>query len=280
VRFLRAGNSSLPLPGGPGIDPLGITTEVRGASLKRDETRAGNACALTSREARPGLSPGVRSLGQAPRCERRKASAPRKQMSCADCARLSAMARFRALTLTLSRKRERESGEQGTDNGRHAPFGAPPPFFVAHDPGPKTGRHFSGSCAFVAHDLGPKTGRHFSGSCALEASLKEFVAASQRQRFYGSLGFLASLLAKLGCGRIARTNLHFPSPLAGEGAERPPTRSGGAKRGEGSFRTFRAGDPSPGSSREDAQLATLSRKGEGKHCRFRADERRIIAAGK
>jgi hypothetical protein len=30
------GGSSLPLSGGPGIDPAGITTGVRGASLKRD----------------------------------------------------------------------------------------------------------------------------------------------------------------------------------------------------------------------------------------------------
>ena len=30
------GGSSLPLPGGPGIDPAGITTGARGASLKRD----------------------------------------------------------------------------------------------------------------------------------------------------------------------------------------------------------------------------------------------------
>jgi hypothetical protein len=29
------GGSSLPLPGGPGIDPAGITTGARGASLKR-----------------------------------------------------------------------------------------------------------------------------------------------------------------------------------------------------------------------------------------------------
>jgi len=30
------GGSSLPLSGGPGIDPAGITTGARGASLKRD----------------------------------------------------------------------------------------------------------------------------------------------------------------------------------------------------------------------------------------------------
>ena len=39
------GGSSLPLPGGPGIDPAGITTGARGASLKRD-AKGGNACAL------------------------------------------------------------------------------------------------------------------------------------------------------------------------------------------------------------------------------------------
>jgi hypothetical protein len=40
------GGSSLPLSGGPGIDPAGITTGARGASLKRDAKGAGNACAL------------------------------------------------------------------------------------------------------------------------------------------------------------------------------------------------------------------------------------------
>jgi hypothetical protein len=35
VRFLRAGLVT-PLPGGPGIDPAGITTGARGASLKRE----------------------------------------------------------------------------------------------------------------------------------------------------------------------------------------------------------------------------------------------------
>ena len=33
---LAGGGSSLPLSGGPGIDPAGITTGARGASLKRD----------------------------------------------------------------------------------------------------------------------------------------------------------------------------------------------------------------------------------------------------
>jgi hypothetical protein len=40
------GGSSLPLPGGPGIDPAGITTGARGASLERDAKGAGNAGAL------------------------------------------------------------------------------------------------------------------------------------------------------------------------------------------------------------------------------------------
>ena len=40
------GGSSLPLPGGPGIDPLGIMTESRGASLKRGDPGEGNAFAL------------------------------------------------------------------------------------------------------------------------------------------------------------------------------------------------------------------------------------------
>jgi hypothetical protein len=37
--------SSAALPGGPGIDPAGITTGVRGASLKRDDAGEGNALA-------------------------------------------------------------------------------------------------------------------------------------------------------------------------------------------------------------------------------------------
>ena len=40
------GGSSLPLSGGPGIDPAGITTGARGASLKRDAKVRGNSFAL------------------------------------------------------------------------------------------------------------------------------------------------------------------------------------------------------------------------------------------
>jgi hypothetical protein len=40
------GGSSLPSPGGPGIDPLGTTAETRGASLKRADLGGGNAFAL------------------------------------------------------------------------------------------------------------------------------------------------------------------------------------------------------------------------------------------
>jgi hypothetical protein len=40
------GGSSLPLPGGPGIDPLGTTAETRGASLKRGDTGDSNAVVL------------------------------------------------------------------------------------------------------------------------------------------------------------------------------------------------------------------------------------------
>jgi hypothetical protein len=42
VRCLRAERHT-PLPGDPGIDPAGITTGARGASLKRDVRGAGNA---------------------------------------------------------------------------------------------------------------------------------------------------------------------------------------------------------------------------------------------
>jgi len=49
------GGSSLPLPGGPGIGPAGITTGARGASLKRD-AKAQLTPRTASREARPGSS--------------------------------------------------------------------------------------------------------------------------------------------------------------------------------------------------------------------------------
>jgi hypothetical protein len=39
------GGSSPSLPGDPGIDPAGIMTGARGASLKRDGQGGGNACA-------------------------------------------------------------------------------------------------------------------------------------------------------------------------------------------------------------------------------------------
>jgi hypothetical protein len=39
---------------------------------------------------------------------------------------------------------------------------------LAHDLAPKTGAHFSGSCAFVAHDLFPETGTHFSDHAPAE----------------------------------------------------------------------------------------------------------------
>ena len=52
------GGSSLPLPGGPGIDPAGITTGARGASLKRD-AKAQVTPRTASREARPGSSFGT-----------------------------------------------------------------------------------------------------------------------------------------------------------------------------------------------------------------------------
>jgi hypothetical protein len=66
VRFLRVGLVT-PLPGGPGIIPAGMTTGARGAPLKRDWRRGLTPASSRSREARPGLSPGVRSPGQAPR---------------------------------------------------------------------------------------------------------------------------------------------------------------------------------------------------------------------
>jgi hypothetical protein len=77
MRFLRAGLVPS-LPGGPGIVPAGTMTGARGTSLKRDRpVAAGSACMRRSREARPGLSRGVRSPRQAPWWRARKASALR-----------------------------------------------------------------------------------------------------------------------------------------------------------------------------------------------------------
>jgi len=67
------GSSSLPLPGGPGIDPAGITTGARGASLKRDAKAQANACALQRVKRGPDRASAhgrSKSRGRAPKGER------------------------------------------------------------------------------------------------------------------------------------------------------------------------------------------------------------------
>jgi hypothetical protein len=73
MRFLRAGLVT-PLPGGPGIESIGITTGLRGASLDWDSGRRVTPARCTSQETRPGLSHGINLRGKrrsgAPRGER------------------------------------------------------------------------------------------------------------------------------------------------------------------------------------------------------------------
>jgi hypothetical protein len=72
VRFLRAGLVT-PLPGGLGIDPAGIMTGARGASLQARAMAKVTPLPAVSREARPGLSDGInlrrKRRGGAPRGE-------------------------------------------------------------------------------------------------------------------------------------------------------------------------------------------------------------------
>src|SRR5208282_1607312 len=79
VRFLRAGLVT-PLPGGLGIDPAGIMTGARGASLQARAMAKVTPLPAVSREARPGLSDGInlrrKRRGGAPRGERASPSPP------------------------------------------------------------------------------------------------------------------------------------------------------------------------------------------------------------
>ena len=69
------GGSSLPLPGGPGIDPAGIMTGARGASLKRDAKAKVTPAHCIARSA-ARIEP--RQMAEASAAvERRKASASR-----------------------------------------------------------------------------------------------------------------------------------------------------------------------------------------------------------
>jgi hypothetical protein len=63
VRFLRAGLVT-PLPGGPGIDPAGIMTGARGASLWVRSMVWVTPASSRSHEARPGLSRGINLRGK------------------------------------------------------------------------------------------------------------------------------------------------------------------------------------------------------------------------
>jgi hypothetical protein len=77
------GGSSLPLPGGPGIDPAGITTGARGASLKRDAKAKVTPSHCIARSA---AWIELRRFGAAVRTAvgRRKASAPRSARAASD----------------------------------------------------------------------------------------------------------------------------------------------------------------------------------------------------
>jgi hypothetical protein len=79
VRFLRAGLVT-PLPGGPGIDPAGIMTGARGASLYLPSMARVTPASSRWHEARPGLSDGInlrrKRRGGAPRGERASPSPP------------------------------------------------------------------------------------------------------------------------------------------------------------------------------------------------------------
>src|SRR5208282_346032 len=76
VRFLRAGLVT-PLPGGLGIDPAGIMTGARGASLQARAMAKVTPLPAVSREARPGLSHGINLRGK------RRGGAPRGERACA-----------------------------------------------------------------------------------------------------------------------------------------------------------------------------------------------------
>ena len=86
----RARNDALRSRAALGITPCGTRTAAGGAVPGLGWERAGNA-RLNPRPRKHGLelSQGVIALARAA-AERRKASAPRKQMSCAECVYLSA----------------------------------------------------------------------------------------------------------------------------------------------------------------------------------------------
>jgi len=76
------GGSSLPLPGGPGIDPAGIMTGARGASLKRDaKAKVTPSHCIARSAARIELR---HMAGARTAVGRRKASAPRSARAASD----------------------------------------------------------------------------------------------------------------------------------------------------------------------------------------------------
>jgi hypothetical protein len=106
------GGSSLPLPGGPGIDPAGITTGARGASLKRDaKAQVTPAHCIARSAARIELR---HMAGARAAVGRRKASAPRSARAASDDAAQDL--RLSALCLPLFLWRQKASGF-----GRHNP---------------------------------------------------------------------------------------------------------------------------------------------------------------
>ena len=119
------GGSSLPLPGGPGIDPAGITTGARGASLKRDAKAKVTPAHCIARSA---AWIELRRFGAAVRAAvgRRKASAPR-------------------------------SARAASDDAAHsfAPFGALPPLIFWRRKIGGFGRHNSGAAASRERDCFP-----------------------------------------------------------------------------------------------------------------------------
>jgi hypothetical protein len=97
VRRPRAGFVT-PHPGGPGHRWSGKTTGLRGARWTGTGNRRVTPAIAGSQETRPGAEPMLVATGVASAAaERREASAPGKQMSCAECVHLSA-ARIRAHT--------------------------------------------------------------------------------------------------------------------------------------------------------------------------------------
>ena len=108
------GGSSLPLPGGPGIDPAGIRTGARGASLKRVAAGEGNA--LAGDRVKRGLG----SSGGARRQNQNRGGAPRGERS-RPGSRSGWILRLSALCLPLFFLEAKFLGSGRQSSGAHAP---------------------------------------------------------------------------------------------------------------------------------------------------------------